>query len=134
MGYGANNQQNARAINLSSGQYWLTVLDSKGCREVVSIFLPLSTATKEELDLQKSISIFPTPNRGSFTIYFEDNVRSYDISKIEVYSSIGVKVLSDLKFNFPSCEYTLDLPNGIYYLHFVNTRNMRIFKSLIINR
>ena len=131
---GANNQQNARAINLSSGQYWLTVLDSKGCREVVSIFLPLSTATKEELDLQKSISIFPSPNRGSFTIYFEDNVRSYDISKIEVYSSIGVKVLSDLKFNFPSCEYTLDLPNGIYYLNFVNTRNMRIFKSLIINR
>jgi hypothetical protein len=87
-----------------------------------------------DLSESNSISIYPNPNSGKFTIGFENDY-SGEVS-IKVYTAIGIEI-KDLNLNKSNGDfsYNIDLgnqPNGYYYIEIISSTE-KVTKSIIIN-
>ena len=87
---------------------------------------PLNTSVPT-LSVQNSISIFPNPSTGEFTVQSS----LFNVQNIEVYNALGEKVISK---NINAKIGTLNLKDdGIYFVKM--TSNGKIFtKKLIVNK
>ena len=89
---------------------------------------PTSTS---EPGLESSVTIFPNPSNGKFTI----QTNSYQLSpniQIEVYNVYGEKVNSQT-INKNSNSIVLNVPNGLYFLY-LKSGNETAVKKLILSQ
>lgn len=89
------------------------------------------TVTGINYKTNKNISIFPNPNKGSFSIYFNDHsIRNYDL---KIVNNLGNVVYQNSEFSNKSEILRLDLPNlqsGIYFL--ILKSDSKVLKEKII--
>lgn len=102
---------------LDIGEYELTVSDENGCEvatEAVSVFVGIG-----ELLNRVSLSVYPNPNNGMFTLNIEG--LNGEAVNFDVVDAIGKTVASE-QFNSvnASFQHQMDLSNlanGLYYLN-----------------
>ncbi|MGV9004452.1 T9SS type A sorting domain-containing protein [Flavobacterium sp.] len=87
--------------------------------------LPLSTSQNNE----NQFSIFPNPNKGTFSITFKDLLM--DNWKLEVYDLVGKKVLMQNLNQSQTTIETNNLSKGLYSVKITNSEN-RSFNTKII--
>jgi hypothetical protein len=90
------------------GSYCCTVTDNKGCVDSVCITVIVS-AVQEIGDNTSTISIFPDPNNGYFTV---SGVGKGQV--VELYNDIGQKLNRTIASETNMHINIMDKPNGIY--------------------
>jgi hypothetical protein len=99
----------------ASGNLYISDLDDKRIREVKGI-----VGIDEINSVNKSISVYPNPSNGVFTI----QVKSEELrtkNTIEVYNVLGEKVYS--QSSIPNPQFVINLkgqPAGIYFVRVYN--------------
>ena len=93
-----------------------TYADSNNCSnsDTVQILVDVCTGT-QTVSANQSISIFPNPSKGIFTLVFAGEAKQ---SQIEIYNLLGEKVAQNVFANGAgNLEIDLsDRPDGIYFL------------------
>ncbi|MFH1005315.1 MAG: T9SS type A sorting domain-containing protein, partial [Bacteroidota bacterium] len=108
-----------------------TTLTSMGSTDMFLAKLsPLNVVN--ELSSENSVSIYPNPNRGEFTVKMENVKGQRADAKIEIYNVYGEKVYSSI-INNKSTIINLNVPNSIYFIQ-LKTEQGTINKKLIINK
>lgn len=98
----------------------VTVTDVSTCTNSTSIMITADNCTGiEERNLDESLSIYPNPNAGQFTIEINDQLRSGN--EIKVYDILG-KLIFDEKVNDQKNYIDLsDQPKGVYFVKIYNS-------------
>lgn len=105
---GANSQTYSA---LQNGQYSVYVSNSYGCYRISAIFNFMNTGT-QIIQEDKCWHILPNPNNGIFMVRNSHQAAA----RIEVYNSIGSKILStDYLQEEPEIDISSQ-PNGIYFV------------------
>jgi len=87
-----------------------------------------ATTSVNESSFESSVSIFPNPNSGQFTVYgLQSQV------ELSVYNTFGEKVYSGKNINSKSFVLNLNLANGIYFAHIKTERGTVMKKIVIVN-
>ena len=95
---------------------------------VNSLALCQSNTTSIEFNHQDDLTIYPNPTNGELTI-----TSSNEITKIEVYNTLGALVLSKDKVNSKTKELSIaNLPKGVYSVKVYE--NNRIIEKQIIKQ
>ncbi|MFZ1703624.1 MAG: T9SS type A sorting domain-containing protein [Saprospiraceae bacterium] len=97
------------ASNLSPGTYTVTVTDSLGCSEEITIMIMENVATQPTLDV---INVFYPNPTTDFLFVLEDGV----LSNVEIYHTSGVKAsIEENKFHHSALNISF-LPSGMYII------------------
>ncbi|WMX13644.1 T9SS type A sorting domain-containing protein [Aureispira sp. CCB-E] len=68
----ANQQTSDVATGLTTGTYTVLVTDANGCTQTATVNISVVSSTQTiEMDNKNSLSIFPNPSNGQFSIVFE---------------------------------------------------------------
>jgi hypothetical protein len=87
-----------------------------------------STGIKEINQAENSMTIYPNPNNGMFTIKMKENP---NYSSIEIFNLLGKKVYSQ-NINSSKIVLNLKLQSGMYFLNFCDTNGKVQAKRMII--
>ena len=68
-----------------------------------------------EIEKNNEVSVFPNPNKGSFTITVDD----YTNARLDVYNALGVKVYSSLLTDYSSVIALDNATTGAYFYQVV---------------
>ena len=116
------------------GTYTVTynVSDAAGnaATEVVRTVNVVDTELSLNNTINSTISIYPNPSKGMFTIDF--SVNPEDIESVKVFSLSGAIYLEDR--NVVNKEYNVDLSNqskGIYFVSIITKDKQRIVRKLL---
>ena len=116
------------------GTYTVTynVSDAAGnaATEVVRTVNVVDTELSLDNTINSTISIYPNPSKGVFTIDF--SVNPEDIESVKVFSLSGAIYLEDR--NVVNKEYNVDLSNqskGIYFVSIITKDKQRIVRKLL---
>lgn len=94
----------------------------------------MGASSVNEIDLSSSVSVFPTPSSGNFSVNI--NSSNFGHVSLTVYDVLG-KVVSEITDNISSPKkYNFDLsenPSGMYFIE-VKTNNGRAIKKTMINK
>ncbi|MDP1622333.1 MAG: T9SS type A sorting domain-containing protein [Bacteroidales bacterium] len=116
-----------------SGWYW-TVVTINGCSSLQSNHVYVLISGQPELQ-NSSISIYPVPNDGKFTVSI--TTQAPDAFSIIIYNQLGVMVYGLDKVEVNGIfEQQIDLgrvSNGIYSVVLSNNRN-KALRKILINR
>ncbi len=110
-----NNQTTDSIGNQCAGTYCCTITDNKGCIDTVCVIVNLSTGINA-ISNSSSLTVYPNPNNGSFTI---QSSAFNGQSSIEIYNVLGEKVYSQLSTLYSPLSITLNQPNGVYFYRVV---------------
>ncbi|PCH91696.1 MAG: hypothetical protein COB85_08830, partial [Bacteroidetes bacterium] len=123
-------QTTATADCLCAGMFSCTVTDSTGCSVISSSESPSFASIGDGNLLESSISIFPNPNNGAFTIEMKFNIAAE--VELEVINAIGQILYTEKILSTRS--HVLNLSNaspGIYQLRIVASTEI-IQKRVVI--
>jgi PKD repeat protein len=101
---------------------------SSAYSNVAQATTPLATALENSLN--EAIKVFPNPSKGNIFVSLAD--ASIYNSKIEVYNTIGTKVLEKQQEN--ETQILLDLshsPKGVYFVRIISDKG-RFYKKVVV--
>lgn len=112
-------QTSDTATGLCDGSYCCYVTDANGCtvKTCVSLVLGVNNLQSGSAD----ISIYPVPNRGSFTLAFGRPLSGTAV--VEIYNVLGAKVYNELLTSTQQ-DHLINMneqPAGIYFLRVLNS-------------
>ena len=113
---------------LSSGTYNVTVIDSLGCSDSLSVFVDNASGVIERGEELKA-NLFPNPSDGTFII----EMNNYTKSTIEILDVIGNKILviqNPTKVN--SIDITAE-PAGVYLVK-IASNDMTLTRRIIVRK
>jgi len=87
-----------------------------------------TTGNQEINQTENSMTIYPNPNKGLFTIEMKENP---DNSSIEIYNLLGKKVYSQV-IHSSKIVLNLKLQSGLYFLNICDTKGQIQAKRMII--
>ncbi|MDR2835633.1 MAG: T9SS type A sorting domain-containing protein, partial [Bacteroidales bacterium] len=123
----STNDTTATISNLLAGTYSVTV--SNGiCENSSSVFVDYLTIIPSE-DSNISISIYPNPNNGIFTIKIND-IDNFE--KYQIISELGTLILEDKIVSNLTNVNINNLSAGTYFVKLIS-RNGEIFDKIIVN-
>lgn len=105
--------------DLLPGTYTVTVTDANGCQMVETITISFTSGVGTIAANQATVSIFPNPNNGLFTLLFaqlpnaENTVQMFDAQGRLISSQNTVGIEGSVQFNVNN------LPTGVYSLRIV---------------
>lgn len=105
----------ASLINLSSGNYSVTITDNAGCAETFSFRLSGSVGIEDATAF--SMDIFPNPTKNYVTLKATFNKAEQTI--VEVYNSVGALIAEENFGVVRSLDNTVNLAgfdNGVYFV------------------
>lgn len=111
----SNGESTEDLDSIFAGTYTLTVTDSNGCMDSVSIVVGEYTGIVDRIENGDKINLYPNPVAGMVTISLELT----EISDVEIviYNILGERVVHELFLNIQNTEVLQDLSsfkNGIY--------------------
>ena len=113
---------------LSTGTYSVTVIDSLGCSDSLSVFVDNVSGVVEQGEELK-VNLFPNPSDGTFII----EMNNYTEAVIEVLDVIGNKVLA---IQNPSKVNSIDIaaePAGVYLVK-IASNDMMLTRRIIVRK
>jgi hypothetical protein len=113
---------------LTIGTYHVTVTDTAGCTDTLSVFVDGSFGIQETNEVLE-FKIYPNPSRGIFTV---EN-KNTKISSIEVLNLIGDRIVS---VRNPRAKIEIDLTNesaGVYLMKIIANNNL-LTKKIIVSK
>ena len=126
---GATSQNYTFTVN---GSY--TVIATNGsCSSLVSASANITTVGIADSDNPNSLTIYPNPSDGFFTISF--NIVTKSTYKVELFNSLGQviykDVLNDYIGNYSKQLSVVDYGKGVYTLTLTNSRNETVKKVIV---
>ena len=82
-----------------------------------------------QLANELNVNIFPNPNNGDFTLFFNENIDA----KITIYNTLGKMVCSNNLINNNKIKLNLNLSQGIYYLNVNTLSGKQITSKLFVD-
>ncbi len=113
--------------SLCSGNYCCTVTDSKGCSDSTCAFVPKSATGISTIKNASTITIYPDPNNGIFTI---DGI--IPGQQVELYNYTGQRLNSVTANNTTMRINISDKANGIYLIRILNSDGSPVLERKII--
>ncbi|MDC3336421.1 HYR domain-containing protein [Flavobacteriales bacterium] len=113
---------------LTIGTYHVTVTDTAGCTDTLSVYVDGSFGI-QETNKALEFKIYPNPSRGIFTV---EN-KNAEISAIEVLNLIGDRIVS---VRNPTAKIEIDLTNesaGVYLIK-ITAKNNMLTKKIILSK
>ncbi len=104
----------------TAGTFRVTIEDEQGCTQISTTVITLLTST-EAIISESSISLYPNPNQGIFTLEIKDKLELVNIIRLMDHTG---QVIQDWKYI--SNRNTMDignLPPGFYMLDLRDTQN-----------
>lgn len=84
----------------------------------------------ENTNIDKTVSVFPNPNNGTFTIQTNDE----KVTAIAIFNTLGEKVFEEIKINSSQKNIDLNKVNaGVYFIHITFDNNKSVNQKIIIN-
>ena len=114
------------ANNLAVGCYTATITDANGCSTSTTTCVSFGTKV-DEAQVSNSISIYPNPSNGVFTIS-----ATSDNLEITIINTLGQTVKTETMKN--SNQMTIDMSKmskGIYYLQAKISDSTKVFKLIL---
>jgi hypothetical protein len=87
-----------------------------------------TTGIKKINQTENSMTIYPNPNKGIFTVEMAENPNN---SSIEIYNLLGKKVYTQV-INSSKIVLNLKLQSGVYFLNFCDTKGEVQAKRMIV--
>lgn len=123
----SNGDTTQTALNLSAGEYELSVTDAVGCLQVFTVTVDLINSTVEAIS-QVALAVFPNPSKEHLTISFSK--RLPDNIELTIFSASGLKVSRQF---IPAGhqQWRMDvsrLPSGVYYLEMLYQNEVKAIR------
>jgi len=122
-------------VGVGTGTYSVTVTDVNGCTgsDQISITFDPCVGIDENPDFDASLTVYPNPNNGNFTL--ELFAETNDIIDLKIYSSLSIMVYKEEQIRVDG-EYSknidlTNLANGVYYLILENQNNRSVRRIVI---
>lgn len=114
----------------ADGVFSVTVVDSNGCTDNDTSLVSFQVcAGISEINGSLTVSVYPNPNKGQFTVYHSGQ----PVSGMKIFNVLGEKVY-DSSLNTQQSPLTIDLRNqgeGIYFLQIISEGSV-ITKRIIV--
>lgn len=127
--YQWSNSGNTSTINnLCSGWYYITVTDAHDCQLTDSVFVPLNTGIND--NISQSIFISPNPMTSELRI---QNVE-LRIGEIEIYNTVGEKILSQWSAANSQRQIKIDVSHfipGLYFITITDQAGNKVTKKVV---
>ncbi|MFZ4543894.1 MAG: proprotein convertase P-domain-containing protein [Saprospiraceae bacterium] len=128
-----NLQITRTAINLSSGEYSVTVVDAKGCSKIVNQ-ISIKTTAAATSPIIGTVNLYPNPSDGTAFLDYElETITStLDLHLVDIF---GREIALYEKLDPQKGKLILDLknaPKGVYLLKLHADQNMSKILKLII--
>ena len=104
-----------------------------GCTSSRTVSVNISPCTgteKQELDELKTLSVYPNPNSGSFSI--KTNIQGAD-RQLSIYNVLGAKVYSEAAGSQDEIRLNVSLPEGVYYVELSGNTTKQV-KQMVITK
>jgi hypothetical protein len=90
-----------------------------------------SAETTPAIQLQQSVSVYPNPTKGLFSLNVKNNPQDQDIT-VEIFNSTGITIERHLLMHETRHDFSLEgQPKGIYFLRVLTGKNQGIVKIIL---
>lgn len=131
----SNGSISPNPIGLAAGEYTVTITDSKGCTEVLTIQVgfDIPSGTRDVSPLG-TVSLWPNPTNGLTTLVVE--MPSVQDLKVQVFNSVGqlIREYSEMGSNRVTRELDLSDQAGGMYLIRLSTGSEWHMEKLVLTR
>lgn len=127
--YWSNGTTSSSIVDLSAGDYFVTVTDSNGCSVIDSITINEPVVGINEVT-SLNFEIIPNPAKNQINIVTKET--GNDNKKIIIYNSIGKEIL---QLNTTENNFRIDTHEflyGLYYIKLIKVNGTSIKKLLIL--
>lgn len=129
----ANNSANPSHVYSTNGTYTVTLTVSGPCgSDTYTFVITISQVGLQDNDLSNTLSLFPNPNDGNFTLSF-DFTKSKDVT-VQVLDVSGRVVFNDQENNVMNYDKQIGLENaeqGMYFVRIITTDGVVTEKVMI---
>lgn len=124
---GSNAGVGATILMTGSGTYSVTVTNGPNCNAITNNSFELDVTSVNDIAWENTISIYPNPTNGDFTIDFTAN----SAVQVWVMDALGRKITEVRSFNEGTHSAEIDLTTyktGVYFVQFESTSGKHIRK------
>ncbi|MCD6019148.1 MAG: hypothetical protein K0S53_2269 [Bacteroidetes bacterium] len=115
--------------NLAVGCYTAQVFDNNGCVVTATTCISFGTSVAQLQNTGSSLSIFPNPGKGVFTISNTIKTAQFDVV---IINALGQTVMTESGENISEIAFDLSTySRGIYYAKVTTTEGTKLFKIVL---
>jgi len=125
-----NGMNTSNITNLTEGDYTVTVMDSNGCSDVITVSLGIGVSS-EDLQMLRDIVVAPNPTSG--TTFLNLSFNTPVELQVEVVNVVGQTVFAAKASNTVQQSYEVDLTNhssGMYFIRLSMNNETHIEKLI----
>ncbi len=116
----------------TEGWYYVTVTDTNGCSANDSVYVGNSLSAEQIFKTENSISIYPNPNNGIFTVNAHNKLADdWIISLINISGQTIYEIKLEDVQHFSKTIDVSDLASGLYYLKINNNKGFMVEKIVL---